>query len=147
MSESIVYVVILYSPEFDFMPIALGVFTTFEKAFKFKEKYENEVGGPISPIIYELPLNGVATSGKLKFWSVSVTADGIKEEKKEIDLDKIWTKKKQKHIQLTPEQEKKFKEISKDLEEVEKKFGELLKSDDFEKWKKEWKRIKNSKGR
>ena len=92
MSDSTVYVVFLHLPEFNFMPIALGVFTTFEKAFELKEKYEVEVGGSVRPLIYEVPLDGVTTSGKLKYWSMSMTADGIKEEKKEIDLDEIWKK-------------------------------------------------------
>jgi len=129
------------------MPIALGVFTTFEKARKLKEKYESEVGGSVIPIIYEVPLDGVATSGKLKYWSISMTPEGIKEEKKEIDLDEIWTKKKP--IQLTPELQKKFEEISKakNFEEAKKKFGELLKTVDPEKWK-EWKeKHKEFKGR
>jgi len=147
MSDSTVYVVILRLPEFDFTPIALGVFTTFEKALELKEKYENEVGGPIRPLIYEVPLNGVATSGKLKYWSISMTPNGIKEEKKEIDLDEIWRK--QKTIQLTPELKRKFEEVSKakNLKEAKKKFGELLKSVDPEKWK-EWKeKHKELKGR
>jgi len=138
MSDSTVYVVFLHLPEFDFMPIALGVFTTFEKALELKEKYENEVGGSVRPIIYEVPLDGVVTSGKLKYWSISMTADGIKEEKKEIDLEEIWTKKKS--IRLTPELQRKFEEVSKakNFEEAKKRFGELLKSVDPEKWK-EWK--------
>ena len=92
MSDSTVYVVFLHLPEFDFMPVVLGVFTTFEKAFELKEKYEDEVGGSVRPLIYEVPLDGVATSGKLKYWSISMTPNGIKEEKKEIDLDEIWKK-------------------------------------------------------
>ena len=92
MSDSTVYVVFLNLPEFNFMPIALGVFTTFEKALELKEKYENEVGGSVRPIIYEVPLDGIVTSGKLKYWSISMTPNGIKETKKEIDLNKIWRK-------------------------------------------------------
>ena len=133
-----VYVVFLHLPEFDFMPVALGVFTTFEKALELKEKYEVEVGGSVRPLIYEVPLDGVATSGKLKYWSMSMTPNGIKEEKKEIDLSKIWAK--EKTIKLTPELQNKFEEVSKakNFKEVKKKFGELLKSVDPEKWK-EWK--------
>ena len=76
-----------------------------------------------------------------------MTPNGIKEEKKEIDLDEIWRK--QKTIQLTPELKRKFEEVSKakNLKEAKKKFGELLKSVDPEKWK-EWKeKHKELKGR
>ena len=142
-----VYVVFLHLPEFDFMPVVLGVFTTFEKALELKEKYEVEVGGSISPLIYEVPLNGVTIPEKLTFWSMSMTPNGIKEEKKEIDLDEIWRK--QKTIQLTPELKRKFEEVSKakNFKEAKKKFGELLKSVDPEKWK-EWKeKHKELKGR
>ena len=132
-----VYVVIL--SEFGVAPVVLGVFTTLEKALKLKEKYENEVGDFFRPVIYEVPLNGVVTSGKLKYWSMSVTTEGIKGEEKEIDLDKIWTKKKP--IQLTPEQQKKLERISEteNIEEAKKRFEEFVKSVDPEKWK-EWKR-------
>ena len=44
MSDSTVYVVFLHLPEFDFMPVVLGVFTTFEKALELKEKLSQALG-------------------------------------------------------------------------------------------------------
>ena len=123
-------------------PRVLGVFTSFEKALELKEKYEAEF--PLEPVIYEVPLDGVVTSGKMNYWKTTLTKEGIKFEKKEFDLDKIWAKEESAEFKFTPEQKKKAEEIiakhDKLIEkELEKEIEELAKSVDPEKWK-EWKK-------
>ena len=141
-----VYVVILYTVG-DMLggqpPRVLGVFTSFEKALELKEKYEAEF--PLEPVIYEVPLDGVVTSGKMNYWKTTLTKEGIKFEKKEFDLDKIWAKEESAEFKFTPEQKKKIGEIftelakGKEIEDVKDDIEELVKSVDPEKWK-EWKK-------